>query len=437
MHLSRYLKVFPSKTKPDYLLLFSTLRTSSALVSAATLKSVLAGADTGADSEALVRLGMLVPDLEAEREQMRSMIDRMNARSRRFHTVVVLNLDCNLNCGYCYEEPFRGEQYMSPETAQLLVQTLVRDQIGAGKDLFISFYGGEPLLSEDLIRSISLPLQQAAAQKGVRYDFSLVTNGTLLNREAALRLLPLGLKGAKFTLDGPREIHDRQRPYASGSGSFDTIVDNIAAVWDLVPIVLGGNFYQESYRLFPRLLDQMVERGITTEKIQQVLFTPITPKAGCAEHSSGCACSSEPWLIEASTYLREEIMSRGFATGKPTVSACVVELKDNVVVGCDGSLYKCPAFMGWEGFQIGTLSQGIGEYAESHGIGSWQNEACLDCAYLPICFGGCRFMNLLQGKGMRDLDCRRELLDATLETFILQNMTHSRAKGATPAQGGG
>jgi len=434
MQLSRYLKAYPSKTKPDHFLLFSTLRTSSALIPGATMRRLLAGTDPGPDGDTLARLGMLVADPDAEREQVRSLLDRMNSRSRSFNTLVVLNLDCNLNCGYCYEETFRGEQYMSQETAQLLVQRLVREQMAAGRDVLVSFYGGEPLLSEDLIRSISEQLSEAAREHKVRFGFTLVTNGTLLNRETALRLVPLGLKAAKFTLDGPREIHDRQRPYTSGSGSFDAIVDNIAAVCDLLSVTLGGNYYQENYRDFPRLLDQLVERGITPEKLGQVLFTPITPKSGCAERGSGCACSSEPWLIESSIYLREEIMRRGFATGKPAVSACVVELKNNVVVGCEGSLYKCPAFMGWEELRIGTLSQGVQDYAQSHGIGAWKNEECLDCAYLPICFGGCRFMNLVQGKGLADLDCRREFLDATLETFILQNMTYSRAQGATPAK---
>ncbi|HBG04194.1 MAG: putative geopeptide radical SAM maturase [Geobacteraceae bacterium GWC2_58_44] len=431
MQLSRYLKVYPSKTRPDHFLLFSTLRTSTVQLPGAALRAAQGGGDLGPEADTLRRLGILVDDPAIEREQMRTLLERFDARSRRFDAIVVLNLDCNLDCGYCYEECFRGEQYMSEATAQLLVETLVRDHLSAGKNLLITFYGGEPLLSEDLIVRISLPLREAAQLHRVDYSFALVTNGTLLNRESAQRLIPLGLKGAKFTLDGPQEIHDQQRPYASGSGSFETIVDNIASIWDLVPISLGGNFYQDSYRAFPRLLDQLVDRGITPEKISQVLFTPVTPKAGCAEYSSGCANSGEPWLIEALSYLRQEIMSRGFATSRPTVSACMVEVADNMVVNCDGSLYKCPAFMGWEGFQIGTIARGVTDYAESHGIGNWQNDDCLDCPYLPICFGGCRFLNLLQGKAVSEVDCRRGFLDATLETFILQNMTYPRPKPAS------
>ncbi len=433
MHLSRYVKLYPAKESADRFLLHSTLRASTVVISGAALEIARSGCGTGAEVETLRRLGMLVDDPEQEREQMRTLLDRFNGKSRKFSAIVVLNLDCNLDCGYCYEGSFRDNSYMSQETAQLLVKTLIRDRLAKGMDVSLTFYGGEPLLSEDLIRTISEPLLEAAQLNKVSYSFNLVTNGTLLDRRTAQRLLPLGLKGAKFTLDGPREIHDRQRPYASGSGSFDAIANNIAQIWDLVPITLGGNFHPENYREFPRLLDHLLDCGITPDKIRRIFFTPVTPKAGCAENGSGCSCSCEPWLVEALSFLRGEILAHGFAGPEIKLGACMVQVEDNVVVNCDGSLYKCPAFMGWDGMSVGTLAEGVADYATSHGIGNWQNEQCLDCSYLPLCFGGCRFLNLLQEKEVGALDCRREFFDGALENMILQNMAHSPAKKTATA----
>jgi uncharacterized protein len=428
MQLSRYLKVFPSQEKPGQFMLYSTIRGSLVQVSGATLQAARSGALSGPEGETLARLGMMVADPESEREQMRGVIERANGRMHNFRAIVVLNLDCNLNCSYCYEEDFRGNHYLSEATAQTLVETLVRDRISQGTDVFLSFYGGEPLLSQGLIRRISEPLLKAAQQYGVSYSFSLVTNGTLLNRESAEKLLPLGLKGAKFTLDGPRETHDRERPYASGAGSFDTIMENISSVWDIVPLQLGGNFRQENYRFFPRLLDELVSRGITGEKLTQVHFTPVTPKAGCSEYASACVFSDEPWLIEAMLFLREEILAKGFTVPKLGVSACVIEFQNNMVVNYDGSLYKCPAFMGWPELSIGSLAQGITDYSDTHHLGNWQNDDCLDCPYLPLCFGGCRFLTLLNGKPLSELDCRRALLDASLEQLLRQNLAHPSPK---------
>jgi len=428
MHLSRYLKVFPSQDHPGQFMLYSTIRGSLVQVSGATLQAAHNGMLSGPEGEALARLGMMVAAPESEREQMRGVIERANGRSRSFRAIVVLNLDCNLNCSYCYEEDFRGNHYLSEETAAILVETLVRERISQGMDVFLSFYGGEPLLSRDLIQRISEPLLKAARQHGVSYSFSLVTNGTLLNRETAEKLLPLGLKGAKFTLDGPRETHDKERPYASGAGSFDTIMENISAVWDIVPLQLGGNFRQENYRSFPRLLDDLLSRGITGEKLTQVHFTPVTPKAGCSEYGSECAFSDEPWLMKAMLLLREEILGKGFTAPKIGVSACVIEFQNNVVVNWDGSLYKCPAFMGWKELSIGSLAQGVTDYSDSHHLGNWKNDDCLDCPYLPLCFGGCRFLTLLNGKPLSELDCRRAFLDASLEKLLLQNLSHPSPK---------
>lgn len=424
MHLSRYLKIYPSQNRPGHYLVYSTLRGSLAVLPAETLQAIDAGTLPEAERDALARIGMLVDAPLAEKERMLRMLERINASARVFKAIVVLNLDCNLNCCYCYEEDLRGGYYMSDATADLLVETLLRDRISQGYDVVLSFYGGEPLLSKGLIRRISLPLLAGAERHGVKYSFNLVTNGTLLNRDAVLELLPLGLSGAKFTLDGPREVHDGQRPYASGAGSFDAIVDNLAEVCGLIPIQLGGNFKQENYRDFPRLLDELTSRGIAAGMLPHVQFTPVTPKAGCSEYGSGCASTSEPWLVEALVYLREEIMSRGFRTSSPRASACMIELESNVVVSCEGDLYKCPALMGYDGMKAGSLADGIADYRQSHGIGNWQVEACLDCCYLPLCFGGCRFVTKLQGRELTEVDCRKYYFDAALERTLLQNLTY-------------
>ncbi|GFO54654.1 radical SAM/SPASM domain-containing protein [Geomonas sp. Red276] len=437
MHLSRYLKIYPSKDKAGYFLLFSTLRSSTALVSGTTLSAVLSGSTLGPEGETLRKLGMLVDHPSVERELVRSVIDRANSNLRNFRGVVVLNLDCNLDCVYCYEGGFRHEQYMSKETAAQLVETLKRNQLEKGMNVTLTFYGGEALLSEDLICAISQPLMEAAQAHGVTYTFDLVTNGTLLNRETALRLIPYGLRGAKFTLDGPREIHDRQRPFSSGAGSFDCIVGNLLEVYDIIQVMLGGNCREDNYREFPRLLDYLVEAGLRPEKLHRVLFTPVTAKAGCTEHGSECASSSEPWLVEALPLLRQETISRGFPVPKLKASACVVEFDHNIVVNYDGTLYKCPAFMGYDGFSVGNIAEGISDYKQSHGIGNWQNDECLDCPYLPICFGGCRFLNLLNDKPISTLDCRRAFYDAALEQMVLMAVPRIQRREAplpTPTQ---
>lgn len=424
MPLSRYLTIYPCPEKPGSFLLYSTKKGAVVRLSAALLAAARAGTLAPAEAERLRRLEIVVDDPAAERAAMAAAVERTNLRRRRFNALVVLNLDCNLACPYCYEDPFRGRHFMAPETAQLLVETVRREQLAEGREVALEFYGGEALLSRPLLREIAAPLGAAARELGVKFSFGLVTNGTLLTRAVAEELLPLGLSGASITLDGPREVHDRQRPFVSGKGSFDTILANVKAVWDLVPLRIGGNFGRDSYREFPRLLDQLLAEGITPEKVRAVQFSPIIPKAGggAATDHAGCFSANEPWLVEAALYLREEILRRGFDTPKPTMAACMVEFANDLVVNYDGTLYKCPAFMGWPELAVGTLADGVGDYAASHNLNVWRTDDCLDCPYLPLCFGGCRLLRKLRTGAIDGVDCRRDFFAAALEQLVRQDL---------------
>ena len=267
MHLSRYLKIYPSPDDPDRLLLYSTKRGGSILVPNSFLTAIADGSISQPDRETLARLGFLVPDTDEERREMLEAFAEVNRRSTKFSAQVVLNLDCNLACTYCYEGGMKGRRYMSVETAGLLADVLERDHIAHGKDVVLSFYGGEPLMSLDLITSLSERLKSTCAAHKVGYSFNMVTNGTLLTPRTVEKLLPLGLTGAKVTLDGPRENHDRFRPFVSGKGSFDTIVGNVKEVCDKIKIQIGGNYTRENYGSFPLLLDFLLEEGLTPERI--------------------------------------------------------------------------------------------------------------------------------------------------------------------------
>jgi uncharacterized protein len=432
MRLSSYLKIFPCPDAPGNLLLYSTRRCSVVRISAKNLRQVEEGTLSEDDSATLARLGILVADPAAEREEMLNRFAEANRRARQFRAIVVLNLDCNLACPYCFEEGVRVGRYMSPETADNLVAMLERDHLDQGCQVALDFYGGEPLLSLDLIRSIAARLKNASDDRGLPFSFALVTNGTLLNRPLAEELKTLGLKDAKVTLDGPREVHDLSRPFASGKGSsFDVIVRNLAAVREIIDIELGGNFTRENYPEFPRLLDDLISVGITPDRLRMVQFCPVMNRReglSVPDFRTGCDCTSEPWLHEASLFLREETLKRGFTAPKPGAAGCMVEFGNALVVSVDGSLYKCPAFVGREGFAVGDLRSGITSDGAVYNPDIWKKPECLDCFYLPQCFGGCRFLKFVRDGSITDVDCWKSFFDATLEESIRQDQRYRPGK---------
>ena len=432
MYLSRYIKTYPCRENPSSLLLFSTRRLSKIIVPCSVMKAIEAGTLTPRDEQTLSRLGFLVSDPDAERREMLDALAEMNSHGDKGHIMAVMNLDCNLACPYCFEGNRKGEHYMSAGTADLLVDYASENCIQRGKNVGIDFYGGEPLLSLGLIKDISRKLKDLSEKRGLVYSFTLVTNGTLLTRKSVEELAALGLKSAKVTLDGPPESHDDSRPFVSGKGSFDVILKNIKEVCDLIKVQVGGNYSRENYPEFPRLLDLLMSEGLTPDRLSVVMFAPITKTLGeymLPEFSEGCNSVDEPWLIEASEYLREEILRRGYKTPKVGPSICMIESDDFLVVNHDGTLYKCPAFIGYPDLEVGDLKTGLKDFSESHNLDVWKKDMCLDCAYLPLCFGGCRFLKLLQDGAMDDVECRKDFLDATLETFLLQDLKYAPKAG--------
>lgn len=431
MQTSHYLKVYPCADKPGRVLLFATRRCAVLECSEVLWDRARTGGEELTEKEAatLSRLGVLVPDRTAEREEMRTIFDTANKEKRPFSALVTLTLECNLACPYCFEDPFRGHHRMSADTGKLLVQKLL-EQMDEGRDVVVDFYGGEALMALPLLKDIAAPLAAAALAKGVKFGFTIISNGTLLTRRVVEELLPLGLEGVRITLDGPPDIHDQQRPFVSGQGSFATILANARAVCDLVPLDIGGNYTRHNYRRFPELLDLLIAEGITPDKLKYAFFSPITPKADgsvSGDFSSACASSSEPWMSEAGLYLREEILKRGFNTPRLRMAGCMVEFDSDVVVAYDGGIYKCPSFMGDESLRVGSLAEGIADFRESHNLDVWKTDECLECAYLPLCFGGCRFLRKLITGAIDGVDCRRDFYDASLEQLVRQDL-ESRPK---------
>lgn len=425
MELSPYLKVFTPAERPGRVALFGTRRCALLEVSAALWERIQSGDLTAGEEAQLLASGILVASRAEEQALLRATFDRLNRESRSFSLLVTLTLACNLACPYCYEDPFRGEVVMADGVADRVL-AVCREQIAAGRDLLVDFYGGEALMALPLLRRMAAELHDAAERGGVGCRFSLVTNGTLLTRAVVEELQPLGLTSARITLDGPRDIHDRQRPFISGRGSYERIVTNMAETWDLLTLQLGGNFSRDNYQRFPELLDDLLERGITPEKLAAVMFSPIIPKADgsmAGDFGAACACSSEPWLTEASLFLRQETLRRGFAAPRLRQAACMLEFEHNLVVGCDGGYYKCPAFMGDPELRVGDVWQGVTDYRGSHHLDIWKTPECLECPYLPLCFGGCRHLGRLQRGTMAALDCRRSYYDAALERLVVQELT--------------
>ena len=185
MQPSPYLKVYPSREKPGHVLLFSTKNAAKIVLKQETFDAMHKGTLAPADETILAMVGMIVDDPQAERNVMLGLMDKLNAMSAGLSLMVLLNLDCNFACPYCYEGDMKGNHYMSDEVADRLIDFIKERFTDDKKSLIIDFYGGEPLLSTGLIKRISQELKSLTKARGGSYNFTLVTNGSLFSRQVA------------------------------------------------------------------------------------------------------------------------------------------------------------------------------------------------------------------------------------------------------------
>jgi uncharacterized protein len=427
MKLSCYSKFYTSQESADSVIAYSTQNAAAALITSDLVEDIKKGCISKEEEEVLTDLGILVSSREEEKKKMQGFIRELNDLDKTFKYIVVLNLDCNLACKYCFEGKRKGKFYLSDETADKFIDFIKRSDLTGKESIKIVFYGGEPLLSLERIVSISDRIRAFTQERGLKYGFSLVTNGTLLTPSVVNRLKPLGLQGVKVTLDGPKDIHDIYRPFRSGTGSFETILRNINEVCDMTTVQLGGNYTQENFRDFPRLLDDLATAGLTPDRLRLIKFDPVMNESSefaPADFHDGCESNNEPWISEAAVFLREEILRHGYRTQKIVPTSCFAEFKGSFVVNYDGALYKCPGLIGREQFRVGDLERGLIDHRESHGLDVWKNEKCLECAYLPLCFGGCKYIKAVRDGNMHDVICQKEYFDRTLGTLISQDIRY-------------
>lgn len=440
MELSNYLKVFPAEEHPDYVLLFSTKQFSKILLEKTKYQALLNGGLPADDDTCatLAKNGMLVTDREQEKKSLPVQLEALHERNKVLQVIIVLNLDCNFACPYCFEGNRKGDYYMSEETREQVVEFIKKNLTPKIKILRVVFYGGEPLLSLGFLKSFAQSLKTLADAAGVTFTFNLVTNGSLLYSTVARALKPLGLKGAQITLDGPAGLHNRSRPLRSGKGSFATVVDNIHDCCDLVDIGIGGNYTDQTYAQFPELLDYLVATGITPEKVAGIRFAPIAKlregEAAVPDFNEGCLSIDEPWLLKADLFLREQILKRGYRTPPLAPGLCMIEAKDAYVINYDGAMYKCPGFLGKQGFEIGDVKNGLRDYAEIYKVGCWKKDECRDCSYLPLCYGGCRYMTYIRRGKIDGIECKRAYFDASLEKLVKMDVKYGGKRTGSTAE---
>jgi uncharacterized protein len=424
----------------DDVFLMNTLTDAQAIVSPdvaamldADIDPTILDVEARAAFDELVENGFVTSGRDYDRGALDRYLDNISNDTSELNVTVLTTLQCNFACDYCFQGDHgdynKFAEKMTLETAAR-VASWIEDELDRVRPerFVLTFFGGEPLLNLPVMYYLAERLWTASTSCGVKQVASIITNGLLLTEEVVDRMRPFGLKSVKITLDGDREAHNKMRPLRGGQGTFDRIIENMRRIAGRCQISIGGNFDDGTFGSYPALLAFLKEefegklskvnfkptvrspedagvhvpkatlsgRGISLKPVQTD-GSPVRALGGTCMTSvvgsTASTCDGCHSLDDQMTFLRDEIRRHGFNTPDGVHNGpCHVHIKHAHTIGPDGSLYACPGFTGEKHMSTGHIDARRDPIRERtkekfDRLSPWK--ACGDCAFIPVCAGGC------------------------------------------------
>lgn len=336
--------------------------------------------------------------------------------STSLHIFVVTNI-CNMHCVYCQAQSNMQKYHgmMSIDTAKKAVDIAMSSNT---PNLTFEFQGGEPLINYDTIKYIVEYSESINKNKNIQYN--LVSNLTLLTDEM-LSFFKEHNVMISTSVDGNRTVHNLDRPYENGKGTYDDVISKLKTV-QVSELSAGAIQTTTRYSLnaYKEIINTYISLGL-----KSIFLRPLTPLGFAYDSWSEIGYTDDEFLEfynRSIDYLLElnkqgTFCSEGHASIFLSKILCqqpvnYMELRSPCGAGIgqlayyyDGKVFTCDEGrmfyeMGNDAFQLGTVDDDYNSL-----IGSPECRAaaaastlesipeCCDCAYEPFC-GTCPILNL-------------------------------------------
>lgn len=139
---------------------------------------------------------------------------------------------CNQACLYCHagssELNLNSSKYdMDETTAKKMLEFIGEIPYKKGERITLVTEGGEPLIKFDLLQFIYDEKKKIEKDRKINIHLTLATNLTLMDEDIANTFMKW-TKNRDFSfcssLEGPKKLHDKVRPFKNGSGTYETVV---------------------------------------------------------------------------------------------------------------------------------------------------------------------------------------------------------------------
>lgn len=358
----------------------------------------------------LEKAGIIVDELSDEFSALIRENKEHSSDGTKLKLILLPTRACQLNCTYCGQSHFHLQ--MGEDIQQAAIKRLLY-KIGSTqcKELYIGWFGAEPLLGLPIIRNLSRQILEICQKFQLRFKAKLITNGLLLKSGIFKELVKQWrVDEIEITLDGDQDSHDRRRVTTKGSKSFETIWRNIDEILSDSEnhgvISIRANADSSNMENISSLIDKIHKAG-WHKKIKRFYIAPV--------HSWGNSASIG-LTKERYAELEIELLSQQILDGFPVsllpsrvTSRCTATHKGHELIDAHGEVFCCneysfvPAYESplerrrlRNAFAAGSVfdaNESLDQQLASNEIRRFQDRIsttpCANCVFYPCCGGGC------------------------------------------------
>lgn len=219
-----------------------------------------------------------------QEEALPKLVNQFRALNNNLFTdtslhIAVVTTRCNFSCKYCQTKT-ANPQDMNIEVATRVLKYLFDVRTNS---VNLEFQGGEPLLNWDTVKFMVENAREINVT-GKDLRIGLVTNGTYLD-EAKINFLLDNKVNICISLDGPQEVHDKNRMVHNGEGTYKKVIQAINALKKArrqrganAPLDLLSTITKYSLAYPEKIIDEYVNVGA-----EQIALRPVN-KIGYASY---------------------------------------------------------------------------------------------------------------------------------------------------------
>ena len=304
---------------------------------------------------------------------------------------------CNLKCIYCAESSTMPErQSIRLETLDLALEALF-SWSKPNSAVSIHLGSGEALLSTAIVREIGRKSRQMAKAQDRTLSLYLTTNGTCLNNEI-IDWLIADQWNVKVSIDGDRDLHDVNRKYKSGRGTYSEVSEAVAVLAQKIP-----KRFSTTSVLCRGADPSRVFYHIASLGVKRIELVPVAANKESGLQLSKSDIKSYRKFIE--DYVQKLAHDQtvpinirfhnrllrilGYKNSRTPCGAG----RNFFASGPTGEIYPCFRFIGIERYKLGDLTgirkERVQAFIKNSGRPYEQREKCRECWAAPLCGGPC------------------------------------------------